>query len=208
MNIKNMPEALKIETETVNKNMEGALRRAKKKLMAENGINPMLEIVVVHERKGVLTMPMVELGEIPDNKKEKLELMYTVGQYIGKKFGNELLITQVTMLSEGWQRDVDGKTGDISKKIEVLFAATQTWDGREGVLSQRIVRETDGEILGTIDSEEHLATDDKQDGDNPLLKMFFVGFATASVRAGGSTTKEVIESSKEVEDMVEALFSE
>jgi hypothetical protein len=116
------------------------------------------------------------------NRKEKYKAILAAGKKLGEKLGNEMLPLQVTLMSEAWQRIVPkGTDYDDAIKEEVLIAATRTWDGQQGLLSKRIVRDLDDKPMGMVTSQEAWAGDKEADAETEMLHLFFSGFALGAV---------------------------
>jgi hypothetical protein len=177
--------------EDVNSNLEKAMDMAGDMFMKQRGLAPMIDIVLMSNKREMTRAGMMFAGIDFSDKKEKLRAMAAAGVKLAIELKDEEIVpVQVTLMSEAWQRQAQAKNEkeldeiDIEEldKLEVLICATQSWDGRTGARTKRIVRDVDEKPIGLVHAVEEWAHEDDREHemDSILLKLFFLAFAAKS----------------------------
>lgn len=195
---------LYIPTEDINSNLQRAIEAACVMTIEQNGLQPMLDVVMRLEDGG----DMQHVGAVFENvdfsnKKEKLKAMLEAGKQMGRDLGHEMLPMQVILMSEAWQRT---DPENLENKQEIVMAATRSWDGREGFIGRRTIHDAKDVIIDTCPTVEDLATDEKAKHETPLLNVFFLGFGIGAA-ATNDVEPELKEQAKKLDKELSTLFS-
>lgn len=194
-------EGLYLPTEDINRHVQEAIDMACFMAIENNGLQPMLDVVMRRATGDIEHVGVVIEGVDFNDHTQKLKALFMAGKQMGKDFSETMLPMQVTLLTEAWQRNVAQAEED---KREVVMAASRSWDGREGFISRRTVRDLEDTITDTCPALEHLATEET-DKPTPILQMFFVGFGIGVSEREGIDLDLKIEAQK-IETAVSKLF--
>lgn len=192
-----------IPTEDINSNLQTAIDAACFVAVESNGFTPLLDVVLkTDEGEEVKHAAALFEGVDFSDKREKIKALAEAGKRMGQDLGDKLLPMQVTLMSEAWQRrDLD----NLEDKQEVIMAATRSWDGREGFVSRRTIRDLKDKIIDTCPSVEELATDEEAKESTPLLEVFFLGFSIGASKGEGKSP-ELKQKAEEMEQKLDKLF--
>lgn len=190
-----------LPTEDANSNLQRAINAACFMAVEDNGLSPLLDVVMYAKdgsTKHVGAMfPDVDFSD----SLEKMKAITQAGLKMGRDLSEKMVPMQVTMCSEALMRNMKD---DTVERQEVIVAATRTWDGREGVIARRTVRDLKDRIEGTAPAREELVTDDNEK-ETPLLSAFFLGFGVGAAE-GKEISPEVKQQAAEVRERLSLLF--
>lgn len=193
--------------EDANTFLNGAMEMADKLFKHQGGLDPMLEVITLNEDKSLSRVGVSLEGDF-DNHTEKLRAMVAAARLLANKLsGSDAVPLQVTLMSEAWKRRLDSE-GEIDEdsKVEVLVTCTRTWDGREGSMSRRIVRDTDDTPLGTMADLDSPVTEKTIEG-NDMLGLFFTAFAAIGAQLSKSISPALQARAREVEEQINQHFN-
>lgn len=187
-----------ISTEDANETLTQAMDKGSQVLVEHGHFHPMLEVVTRDTDGGTDKRVAILEGDFDDHQ-DKIRSLAAAGNQLGQELGKQkIIILQVTLLAEAWQCRTDPDTDEEIDRTEVLLAITHTWDGREGSLSRRIVRDTDDTPIGTSLSVDHPVTEKRTEFG--LLAVFFTAFAIAGALVHPDIDPMLVEKAHKLEE--------